>query len=163
GAAALGPYSVTVQAAVGSYAAAQTFTWTSSNAISLTSPGDQSDSEGDTVSLSLSATDSTSGTLHDSDMGLPLGLQINTSTGVITPGPAANGPYLVTIGANDGTYSAQVTFAWAVHSPITIAPVADQSNSAGASVSLSISATDSTSGSLSYSASGLPGGLSINS
>ncbi len=164
GAAAYGPYTVTVVANDGTYSAMQTFTWGVSSPITLTAPADQTNNEGDTVSLALSATDYGSGTLSYAAFGLPAGLQINSSTGVISgtvaAGDAANGPYSVTIMAGDGTYSATQTFNWNINSPITITAPADQTNNEGDTVSLAVSASGS--GTLTYSALGLPAGLAIN-
>jgi uncharacterized repeat protein (TIGR01451 family) len=165
-AAASGPYAVTVQAAVGAYTAVQSFTWNVSSPISITTPADQTNSEGASVSLSISASDSSSGTLTYAAVGLPTGLSINATTGAITGtvavGTAANGPYAVTVVAADGTYSNNVSFNWTVNSPVSITMPADQTNNEGDSVSLSISASDSSSGTLKYAALGLPTGLVIN-
>ncbi|HKI33735.1 MAG TPA: putative Ig domain-containing protein [Gemmataceae bacterium] len=167
GDAANGPYTVTVVAGDGTYWASQTFNWTVNNPVTISAPADQTNNEGDTVSLSISASDSTSGTLSYAALGLPPGLKINASTGAITGtvgvGATAAGPYGVTIVAGDGTYSSTQTFNWTVNSPITITPPATQTNNEGDSVSLSVSASDSRSGTtLTYSALGLPPGLAIN-
>ena len=237
------------------YSSSQTFTWNVNSPISLTVPADQTNNEGDTVSLSLSATDSISGaTLRYAAQGLPTGLVISPTSGAITgtiaPGASANGPYSVTIEAEDGTYTNTQTFTWnvnspvsltaargpnqqrgrhrvpgdfgygrdqrrdpelhrdrpaqrpdasipaparsparsataapgnppsrpamaptatrrrfnwTVNSPITITDPGDQVNNPGDTVSLQVSATDTASGTLSYAATGLPTGLSINS
>jgi uncharacterized repeat protein (TIGR01451 family) len=166
GAAANGPYPVTVVANDGTYSASQTFLWTVDSPVTLTAPGDQTNDEGGTVSLSLSASDATGGTLTYSAAGLPPGLKLNPSTGTITGtaavGAAADGPYTVTVAAADGTYSAAQTFTWTVNSPISITAPDDQSNNDGDSASVAISASDAVSGTLTYSAQGLPPGLSIN-
>ncbi len=167
GAAADGPYYVTVVAAAGDSSAEQSFNWTVNSPITLTDPADQTNNEGDTVSLSLSATDATSGTLKYSAIGLPGGLKINPSTGAITgtlaAGDAGDGPYSVTVLAQDGTYSTSQTFNWTVNSAITITTPADQTNNEGDSVSLSISASDATSGAtMVYAALGLPPGVVIS-
>src|SRR5205807_107485 len=112
------------------------------------------------VSVAVSAADSGSGTLRFVAFGLPAGLSIDSGTGAITGtvalGDAAAGPYTVTLVANDGTYSAAKTFDWTVTSPVTITAPADQTNVEGDTVSLSVSASDSSSGTLSYAALGLP-------
>ena len=166
GDAANGPYSITVTATDGTNSASQTFTWTINSPITITDPADQTNTEGDTVSLSITATDSSSGTLKYSAVGLPPGLKINTGTGVISGtialDAAAEGPYEVTITASDGTYSANANFVWNVDSPIVITNPGDQTNYEGDTVSLSIIASDASSGTLSYSAEGLPDGLKIN-
>ena len=168
GAAQDGPYNVTVEAGDGTYSTSQTFTWNVSSPVAITVPADQTNNEGDTVALTITATDSTSGTITYGAIGLPGGLSINSSTGAITgtiaTGDAANGPYTVTLMASDGTYSAHVSFEWDVNCAVSLTAPADQTNNAGDSVSLQVVASDSISGStLSFSASGLPSGLSINS
>ena len=166
GAAANGSYSVMVEAMADGYVAAQTFTWTVTSPIVLTAPGDQTASEGSSASLALSATYSGSGTLTYSATGLPAGLSINPSSGVITgtPGYGASvaGPYAVTVVAQDGTYSTEQSFNWTITSPITISTPADQTTNEGTSVSLSISASDSSSGTMRFAALGLPAGLVIS-
>ncbi len=167
GAAANGPYNVTVVAEDGTYGASQTFTWNITSPVLITIPDDQTNNEGDTVSLSISASDSTSGTLRYAAQGLPTGLVISATTsaisGTLAVGDAANGPYTVTLGAGDGTYSDTESFTWNVNSPISITTPNDQTNNAGDTVSLAIAVTDAHSGgTITYAAAGLPGGLSIS-
>ena len=164
GDAANGPYTVTIEANDGTYSAAQTFLWTINSPVTITMPADQTNAEADTVSLSISASDSSGGTLVYAALGLPPGLKINTSTGAITgtvaKGAAVGGPYSVTIEANDSTYSAAQTFNWTINSPVSFTTQGDQADSDGDSVSLTISASGG--GTLKYSAVGLPPGLTIN-
>ena len=65
-----------------------TFTWTVTNTnqapVFSTDITDQSDAEGDTVSLDADATDADLDTLTYSATGLPGGVSINASTGVIS-------------------------------------------------------------------------------
>ena len=156
------PYTVTVIANDGTYSATQSFDWTVNDPITITAPLDQTNNEGDSPSLSISA--SGGGTLSYAALGLPAGLKINASTGAITGtvavGAAANGPYSVTILVGDGTSSATQSFNWTINSPITITTPDDQTNNDGDSVSLSISASGS--GTLTYSVLDLPPGLSVN-
>ena len=71
----------------------------------------------------------------------------------------------VTATDSDGTTTSTVSFTWNVWNKITVAsPLPSGQLYYGVPVSLQVSATDSAAGStLSYSASGLPAGLSINS
>ncbi len=168
GAAQDGPYTVTVEAGDGTYSISQSFTWNVINPVAITVPADQTNNEGDTVALTIRATDSTSGTVTYGAIGLPGGLSINSSTGAITgtvaTGDAANGPYTVTLMVSDGTYSNRVSFEWNVICAVSLTAPADQTNNAGDSVSLQVVASDSISGTtLAFSATGLPSGLSINS
>ena len=79
--------------------------------VSVTNPGPQSSTEGSSVSLTISASDSSSGTLTYAASNLPPGLAINPSTGAIAGtvalGAAADSPYTTTVTAGDGTFSAR--------------------------------------------------------
>ena len=163
---AIGSYSVTVTAGDGTSTQSASFNWTiaAAGSVTMTTPSNQANSEGDSVSLSISA--SGSGTLGYYAQGLPPGLKINASSGTITGtvavGDAATGPYSVTVTVTNGTSMAEETFTWTVTDPVTISPIADQTGTEGGSVSLSVSASDSSSGTLKYGAIGLPPGLVIN-
>ena len=165
GDAALGPYFVTVSVGNGSASASQSFTWNVIDPISFVTPADQTNNEGDSVSLAISAADASAGTLTYGAVGLPGGLSISSSTGTISGtvsiGAAADGPYSVTVMAEDGTYSNETSFTWNVNNPITLTTPDDQSNTFGDTASLSVVASGS--GTLAYSATDLPSGLSINS
>src|SRR5206468_12735110 len=69
----------------------------------LTSPGNQTGSEGSSVSLQITATDADGDALSYSATGLPAGLSVNPSTGLIsgTLGNQAAGSYTVTVSATD--------------------------------------------------------------
>ena len=66
------------------------------------------------VSLSISATDSSSATLSYAATGLPSGLSINGSTGVISGTFGSTGNSTVTVTATDGTDTTTQTFNWSV-------------------------------------------------
>ena len=173
------PYTVTVTAtdSVENVSASQTFTWavtaTGAVTVSLVNPGTQSNDDGDTVSLSLSATDSAGNALVYNAANLPPGLVINSSTGVISggvdPGAHLFGPYSVTVTANDSVNSsigASQTFEWNIGASttdtVTITDPGDQTNDDGDSVDLAVSASDSLGNPLGFTAANLPSGLSIN-
>jgi hypothetical protein len=119
---ASGSYFVEVSATNGSFSASQWLNWNINPVVNLTVPPDQTNNDGDSVSLQMSATDSLNNPLTYTASGLPAGLSINSSTGLISgtfaTGDAANGPYVVTVTASDGTYSSSLTFNWNA-SPIT--------------------------------------------
>jgi len=148
--------------------ASESFNWTVSvnHAPTLTAPSDQTNAAGDTPSLTLSGTDAPGNTLTYSASGLPDGLSIaDPSTGVISGtlqnDAASNTPYLVTATVSDGTASASATFNWTVNF-VGVTNPSDQYNTAGDTVQLPITATDATNVLPTFSAVGLPPGLSID-
>jgi F5/8 type C domain/Ricin-type beta-trefoil lectin domain/Putative Ig domain len=86
------------------------------NTVTVTNPGNQTGTVGTAASLQLHATDSASGqTLTYSAAGLPTGLSINSSTGLISGTPTAAGTSNVTVTAKDGTGAGGSTsFTWTV-------------------------------------------------
>ena len=150
-----------------------TFTWTvnpqAGNTITVANPGSQTSTVGTAVSLQMSATDSQGGqTLTWGASGLPAGLTI-TSSGLISGTPTTAVTASVTVTATDGTGAhGSATFTWTVNpqagNTITVSNPGSQTSTVGTAVSLQMSATDSQSGqTLTWGASGLPAGLSINS
>jgi hypothetical protein len=140
------------------------------NTVTVTNPGNQTGTVGTAASLQISATDSASGqTLTYSATGLPAGLSINSSTGLITGTPTTATTYSVTVKATDTTgASGSASFTWTISAAgvntVTVTNPGSQTGTVGTAVSLQIHATDSASGqTLTYSATGLPAGLSINS
>jgi hypothetical protein len=93
----------------------------SGNTVTVTNPGSQSWTVGTAASLQIQATDSASGqTLTYSATGLPAGLSVNASTGLIsgTPTTATSGSSTVT--ATDTTGAAgSATFSWTVNPQAT--------------------------------------------
>jgi hypothetical protein len=162
------PYSVTVSVSdPANHTASQTFSWIVGH-LSVTSPGDQSSADGDTISLQIQANDPDGDTLTYTATGLPPGLSINAGSGLITGSVASTAdtgsPYTVTVTASDsGNHSTSQTFSWNVVPRVTMNGAGDQVNADGDAVSLAISASDAHGASLTYSATGLPAGLSINS
>ncbi|WP_404870677.1 putative Ig domain-containing protein [Kitasatospora griseola] len=84
------------------------------NTVTVTNPGSQSGTVGTAASLQIRATDSASGqTLTYAATGLPAGLSINSSTGLISGTPTAAGTSSVTVTATDTTGAAGSTsFGW---------------------------------------------------
>ena len=165
---AAGSYTVTVTAADDGAAAITTFSWVVGDTTppALTNPGAHNSAVGDTVSLATSASGLPSGdTATYSVSGLPAGLAINVSSGVISGiinGKANVYPTTVTVTDGRGASVSQ-TFTWTV-TVLSETNPGTQNNSVGDKVSLStISASGLPSGDTrTYSATGLPSGLSIN-
>ncbi|NUP51088.1 MAG: hypothetical protein HOW97_27820, partial [Catenulispora sp.] len=136
--------------------------------VTVSNPGNQTSTVNTAIStLQISATDSAGKSLTYSATGLPAGLSISSS-GAITGTPTATGTSSVTVTASSGTASNNTSFSWTVN-PVTTETVSvtnpgSQTSTVGTAIStLQISATDSAGKSLTYSATGLPAGLSISS
>ena len=182
----IGTYSTTVIASDGTYISTDSFDWTvnATGPVTMTTPPNQTGTEGSSIDqLDLLATGSS---LKYFAVGLPAGLVINPSNGHITgtpaEGDAASSPYPVTVMATDGTNSAQENFVWTINSPVTLAAIADQTGTENGTVSLGVNGSfaaspgggqsscccccngcpSGSSGSLTYTADGLPPGLAIN-
>jgi hypothetical protein len=140
----------------------------------LTNPGDQTDTEGDLVSLHIQASDPDNGDtlLFDAD-GLPAGLTIDPISGEISGTidelASIDSPYTVTVLAiDDGSppLSTQISFTWTVvdsNQPPRVTNPGDQSNYEGVEIVLKAKATDPEGDIITFSADGLPPGLSVNS
>ncbi|HEY2674196.1 MAG TPA: discoidin domain-containing protein [Rugosimonospora sp.] len=88
------------------------------NTVTVTGPGNQNSTVGTAASVQIHATDSASGqALTYSATGLPAGLSINATSGLISGTPTAAGTSNVTVTARDGTGATGSTaFTWTVSS-----------------------------------------------
>src|SRR6202522_463775 len=86
--------------------------------VTVTSPGSQTGTVGTAASLQIGATDSPSGqTLTYTATGLPAGLSINSSTGLISGTPTTGGTSTVTVTATDTTGAkGTAAFSWTENS-----------------------------------------------
>ena len=139
-----GTYTVTATVSDGSLTASRTFTWTVSNVNAppvLVNPGNQSGVLGGTVSLALSASDPDGTALTYSATGLPTGLSINSTTGLITGTlPNAAGSFAVTATVSDGTLTNSQSFTWTVAAQvITFVQQAYAAPSSGTTVAVALS------------------------
>ena len=134
---------------------------------------DRSDPEGTAVSVSAAATDPDLDTLAYSATGLPSGVSIDPATGLIsgTIDFTASGTYSTAITVTDDgspVLTAVDTFNWTVaevnRPPIFIQDLVDRSDPRGTLISFKLDALDpDASDTLTYSATGLPQGLTIDS
>ncbi|HWF81578.1 MAG TPA: cellulose binding domain-containing protein [Streptosporangiaceae bacterium] len=87
------------------------------NNVTMTNPGTQTGVVGTATSLQIQASDSAAGqTLTYSATGLPAGLSINSSTGLISGKPTTSGNSSVTVTAKDTTgASGSASFGWTVN------------------------------------------------
>jgi hypothetical protein len=86
--------------------------------VRVTNPGDQSGATGTAVNLPIHASDTDGGDLTYAATGLPAGLSIDETTGLIAGTPTAAGTSSVTVRASDASGpSESTTFKWSLSSP----------------------------------------------
>ena len=144
------------------------FSGSDNNKVSIFSPGTQTTPVGGSVYLQMQGEDTCTGSLSYKASGLPAGLSINSTTGVISGTTKTAGTSSVTVTGTDSTGpSGSATFTWNIgttSNTVTVTNPGSQTGTVGTAASLQVGATDSASGqTLTYSATGLPAGLSINS
>ena len=171
-----GKYTITETASDGlGGAATQTFTIDSKNQAPTlgTKTANQANSDGDTITAvdaSKAFSDTNSDPLTYTATGLPPGLAIS-SAGLITGTVSKNaqpGPYTVTVTATDDKGAATAeTFTWTIADvpPAKNGTLANQTyndGQSGISIATSQGFTDANGNTLTYGATGLPAGLTIN-
>jgi len=166
-----GSYPVTVTAtdSQGFSATSSTFTVTVSDVVTVVNPGPQTSVSGTAITaLPSDATVAGGGTIVGwSATGLPPGLTIDPSSGLITgtPTEGSTTPFSVTITAVDSSDAqGSATFDWTVGIVVSVTNPGIQADDAGVAISpLDIVASDSNpSATLTYAATGLPAGLSLD-
>ena len=165
------PYSVTVKAANSWQSSTSVFNWTViDNTVPAVTPiPDQTSNVGGTVSFQVTGSDAFNDPLKFVASGLPPGLMMNLYTGLIsgilTPQSGRITPYSVKVNTSDGfNISPPLTFNWTIQDntiPV-ITPLQDQTNYEMDPISIQVLATDASNAPLTYSAKGLPAGVSIN-
>ncbi len=164
-----GPYTITVTATDAQGATVtDTFTWTGTNPSPTVSPiADQSSVEGAAVNLDVAPNFADDDAITYTATGLPAGLSISaggTITGTLPANASVAGPYTITVTATDAQGATVTdTFIWTGTNPSpTVSPIADQSSVEGAAVNLDVAPNFADDDALTYTASGLPVGLSIS-
>jgi uncharacterized repeat protein (TIGR01451 family) len=115
--------------------ATATPTLTVAYVVTVTNPGNQTNSVGDSVTLPISATDSGGANLGYGASDLPAGLSIDASSGIITGSPTKPGTSDVLITVTDShSVSAEVSFTWTINSKPALA-ITDIDNDGGSSIS----------------------------
>ena len=72
---------------------------------------------GQTVLLQLVGADANGDVLTYSATGLPAGLSLNASTGLISGSPITIGTYAVSVTVSDGSLTRSRTFTWTIRVP----------------------------------------------
>jgi hypothetical protein len=145
------------------------FTGSGAGKVAIFSPGPQTTAVGASVYLQAQGEDTATGALSYAATGLPKGLSISSSSGVISGTATTAGTSTVTVTGTDSTGpTGSATFTWTVGSTapntVTVTNPGSEAGTVGTAASVQVTATDSASGqTLAYSATGLPAGLSISS
>ncbi len=160
------PFTITAANGVGTNAT-QSFLLDVSDPVSVSNPGPQTSTVGTAVSLQVNGSDAESLPLTYSATGLPPGLSINSTGGLISGTPTGpSSPYSVTVTATDGSASASVMFNWQVNLPTQAPSITSASSTTfvvGTAGSFAVTTTGDPSGSsMGISESGkLPSGVSF--
>lgn len=157
---AAGNRTVSVSATDGTYNGGTSFTWTLQGP-TITNPGTQTTALGSAVNLAITA--SGGGTNTFSASNLPAGLTINSQTGVISGTVAAQtaGNRTVTVSVFDGINTGSANFLWTLTAH-TITSPGNQTFDVGETISPISVVANNANFPLTWSASGLPNGLTIN-
>jgi hypothetical protein len=165
---AAGTYTVTITATDDSgYAAEVTFPWTILNSVTVSGPGDRTDVSGAAVPpFAVVATDSSPvATLAYAAEGLPPGVTLGSTDGLVSGTPTTAGTYAVTVTATDSAgFTGTATFTWTVTNTVTVTSPGDRTDPSGSSITpFAVLAGDSSPGaSTTFADQGtLPPGLTI--
>ncbi|MEW6427388.1 MAG: putative Ig domain-containing protein [Thermodesulfobacteriota bacterium] len=171
-AAAGSPYSVTITVSDGSLTASETIsvTVTNTNRPPLLTPiGNRFAAETSLLTFTVTATDPDGSPLTYSAVGLPAGATFNAATATFswTPGygASASSPYSVTFQVSDGTAIVTETVTITVsltNRPPVLTPIGNKSVAEGSPLAFTVIASDPDNNPLSFSATGLPTGASLD-
>ncbi len=133
----------------------------------VSSPGNQTHTEGDNVSLAINATDPDGDAMTYIAANLPPGLTMYSSTGVIAGTVSTPGTYShVSVTAQDPQGArGEVQFTWtvnAINHPPNLTALDNQTHMEGDRASLGILANDPNGDPLTYYATGLPADLTLD-
>ncbi len=163
------PYVMTLSVSDGTIARVRTGYWYVDSTISLYVPYYQINvNETDTISLDpITVTNSSNRPVTLGVTGLPPGLSFDANTGVISgtipAGASTHGLYEVNIHADDGIETADTQIEFVLSGiQLTSTPIV-RLNHNGDAVDFNLSAATTSGGTLTYSATGLPDGITLDS
>jgi len=135
------------------------------NVVSLATPPNQVGYAQVPFSLQLAASNSWAVPMRYQASGLPTGLSLGPTTGLLSGTPTTVGVHQVTVTAmTAGGENATKQFSLTVQpSLVTVTPLSAQTVRLGSQLSLQVNATDSVQSQLTYLATGLPAGVTLNS
>jgi prepilin-type N-terminal cleavage/methylation domain-containing protein len=140
----------------------QTFTFTIAPAPTVQAISTQVSEVGIAASLQLVASDG-SPSYTWSASGLPAGMTVASTTGLVSGKPTTTGTYSATVTAKDSLgATATGTFSWTVAKAVTVTTPPTQTSEVGVAASMQAGANNGVTA-YSWSATGLPTGLSIGS
>lgn len=164
-------YQVSVSASDGLSTQSTDFSWNVvpanyTDGLSLVSPGPLTSQVGQSTYAYVPGNSPFLLTFSYTVSGLPAGFSIDGAyiSGKFAPDDVTGSPYHVTVTINDGLNTASTTFDWLATpaGAITVQSPFPQTNTVGSSVIVAIGASTTSGLPLTYSATGLPTGLSIN-
>lgn len=128
----------------------------------VTAPSAQTNNINDLITLTISATDPENDPITYQATNLPPTLTLDQNSGTISGTITTAGRYTVTLTATDlYDSSAPVHFTWIVNGPPSVINPGDQYHTVGDAVTLPIQASDDDSATLTFSATNLPTGLTL--
>ena len=138
--------------------------WVQLSALKLDKISRQSTFEGVPVTIPVVAADLSNGAAQTfSATGLPAGISIDPTTGLISGAGTDHRGFLVQVTDTDSNGSVSIArFLWQMKNPISLTRSTRQTSAINQPVSLPIEASDLSGASLTYGAANLPTGLSIN-
>ncbi len=108
----------------------------------LTTPANQTNALGGALTLQMQATDPNGDLLTWSATGLPAGLSINPTSGLISGTPNQVGDFSPTVTVTDSnTLPVNANFAWTINNLLTVQPLSGTAVPAGSTVALTAQAT----------------------
>jgi subtilase family serine protease len=132
--------------------------------VTVGNPGSQISFTGTPVNVAVPGTSTGGATLSYTATGLPAGLSIDPATGAVsgTPATAGTSSATVSVTSSDGL-SGSTSFSWTVFATsVGVAAIGGQAGTVGVPVpALEVHASADNGGAITYSATGLPVGLSI--